>query len=244
MTPLQLATYVRKKTHTNSITFTDADILLYAGIRMDQIAAKICDYDEDYFGAPQTADLINNQREYPLPSDMLNHIKKVEAQLDGINWLNLTELDLSQYQFTTDEATIVSYFSNSINNAHYFIYRGALWILSGSITGFNPGNASLKLWSYQWPAYISDLTSQTDISLDPSNISAGFPRVAHQSLADGIIIDYKQSADKPIQLNDYDIAWETNLEKNIRTLTELNKDRSINATMPSNTGIWNNGYNL
>lgn len=244
MTPFNLANYVRKKTHTNSTTFVDADILLYAGIRMDQIAARICDYDEDYFGAPQTADLVNNQREYPLPSDMLNHIKKVEAQLDGVNWINLTELDLSQYEFTTDEATIVSYFSNTQYDANYFIYRGALWLLTGTIANFNPGNAALKLWSYQWPAYITDLTSQIDISQDPTNISAGFPRVAHQSLADGIIIDYKLSADKPIQLTDAEQNWETNMDRNIRTLTSLNKDRSVNATMPTGMGLYNNGRNL
>jgi hypothetical protein len=244
MTPLDFATYVRKKTHTNATTFTDSDILLFAGVRMDQIAARIVDYDEDYFGAPQTADLVNNQREYPLPSDMLNHIKKVEAKLDGTAWLNLTELDLSQYEFTTDEATIVSYFSNSLGNANYFIYRGALWLLSGSIVNFTAGNAALKLWSYQWPAHMTDLTLTTDISIDPNNTSAGFPRVAHQSLADGVIVDYKETADKPIQLSDYDLNWEANMEANVKTLTELNKDRAVNASMPKNTGLYNNGYNL
>jgi hypothetical protein len=244
MTPLAFATYIRLKTHTNSTTFPDDNILAFAAIRMDQIAARICDYDEDYFGAPQFADLVNNQREYPLPSDMLNHIKKVEAQLDSINWLNLTELDLSQYEFTTDEATIVSYFSNTQNNANYYIYRGSLWILSGSIANFSVGNQALKLWSYQWPAYITDLTLTTDISQDPTNTSAGFPRVAHQSLADGVIIDYKMSADKPMQLTDSENNWETNMEKNIQTLTSINKDRSVNATMPNNTGLYNNGFNL
>lgn len=244
MTPLALATYIRKKTHTNSTTFPDADILLYAGIRMDQIAARICDYDEDYFGAPQTMDLVNNQREYPLPTDMLNHIKKVEAFLDGTQWINLTELDLSSYQFTTDEATITTYFSNTQDSARYFIYRGSLWILSGTIANFVTGNQGLKLWSYQWPSYITDLTSTTDISQDPTNTSAGFPRVAHKSLADGVIIDYKMSADKPMQLTDFELNWENNMDKDIRTLTELNKNRAVNATFPSNQGLYSNGFRL
>lgn len=244
MTPLDVATYVRKKTHTNSSTFTDSDILLYAGIRMDQIAAKICDFDEDYFGAPQKVDLVNNQREYPLPTDMLNHIKKVEAKLDGTNWLNLTEMDLSQYEFTTDETTITSNFSNIEKNCSYFIYRGSLWILSGTLANFSAGNGGLKLWSYQWPSHVTDLTSTTDISIDPTNTSAGFPRIAHQSMCDGVVIDYKQSADKPIQLNDYDLNWEDNMIKNIKTLTELNKDRSVNATLPQGTGLYNSGFRL
>lgn len=244
MTPLDLANYVRKGTHTNSTTLTDADILLYAGIGMDKISSRICDYDEDYFGAPQTADLVNNQREYPLPADMLNHIKKVEAQLDGTNWINLTKLDLTQYAFTTDEATIVSYFSNTQDDAHYFIYRGALWILSGTIANFSSGNAALKLWSYQWPAHITDLTLTTDISLDPTNISAGFPRVAHESLGDYIIIKYKQQADKPIQLSDSEMNWENTMLANIRTLTELSKDGSFDASMPQNNGLYDNGFRL
>lgn len=244
MTPLDLVTYVRDQTHTNSTTFPDSKILLYGGIGMDKIASRICDFDEDYFGAPQTSDLVSGQREYPFPSDILNHIKKVEAVLDGINNINLTELDLSQYMFTTDEPTIVSYFSNTQNNANYFIYRGSLWILSGTLAGFSAGNNFLKLWTYQWPAHITDLTSTTDISLDPSNTSAGFPRVAHESLADYICIKYKISADKPIQLTQQDLLWEQDMIKNITTLSELNKDRSVNATMPSNDALHNNGFNL
>lgn len=244
MTPVEFAQYIRLKTHTNATTLPNSTILLYAGIRMDQISARLVDYDEDYFGAPQTTDLVNNQREYPMPTDMLNHIKKVEAKLDGTNWLNLKEIDLSTYEFTTDEATIVSYFGNQQDDAGYFIYRGSLWILSGTIQNFVPGNAALKLWSYQWPTHISDLTSVIDISIDPNNTSAGFPRVLHQSLADGVIIDYKQSADKPIQLNDFDLNWEANLEHNLVTLTELNKDRSVNAMMPHNRRLWQNGFRL
>lgn len=244
MTPLQFATYVRKQTHTNAVTYPDADILLYAGIGMDKISSRICDFDEDYFGAPQIEDLVNNQREYPFPTDMLNHIKKVEAMLDGVAWLNLTELDLSSYSFTTDEATITSYFSNTINNCNYFIYRGSLWILSGTLAGFIPNNGALKLWTYQWPSYITDLTSVTDISQDPNNTSAGFPRVAHESLADYCVIKYKLSADKPIQLTDTETNWESNMVKNITTLTELNKNRAVNATMPKNDGLYGNGFNL
>jgi hypothetical protein len=86
MTPLAFTQYIRKQTHTNPTTFVDADILLYAGVGMDKISSRICDFDEDYFGAPQTEDLVNNQREYPFPTDMLNHIKKVEAKLDNVNY--------------------------------------------------------------------------------------------------------------------------------------------------------------
>jgi hypothetical protein len=139
---------------------------------------------------------------------------------------------------------ITNYFSNTQNNCNYFIYRGSLWILSGTITGFSPSNAALKLWSYQWPSYITDLTSTVDISQDPNNTSAGFPRVAHESLADYVVIKYKLSADKPIQLTDSEMNWETNMVKNITTLTELNKNRAVNATMPSNDGLYGNGFNL
>ncbi len=244
MTPASLANYVRLKTHTNSTTLPDSTILLYAGIRMDQISAKIVDYDEDYFGAPQTADLVNNQREYPFPSDMLNHIKKVEACLDGVNWLNLKEMDLSTYDMTTDEATITSQFSNTQDDCYYFIYRGSMWILSGTLSGFSAGNACLKLWSYEWPTNITDLSSTTDISFDPNNISAGFPRVLHKSLADGVIIDYKESADKPIQLTDTEKNWDDNLLEALNNLTELNKDRTVSATMPSGNQLYDNGFRL
>lgn len=244
MIPKDMASYIRKKTHTNSTTFPDADMLLYLGTRMDELASEVVDYDEDYFGAPQTTDLVNNQREYPFPTDMVNHIKAVEAKLDTLNWLRLRPLDLTQYPFTTDEATIVSYFGNTQDNAFFFIYRGSLWLLSGTLSGFVAGNAALKLWSYQWPSHITDLTSTVDLSVDPNNISAGFPRSLHLVLCDAVVIDYKQSADKPIQLNDYDLAWEKRKDRALMTLTEMNKDGANSVTMPRGNRVWDNGFNL
>lgn len=243
-TPQQLATYVRKKTKTNTTTFPDADIILYAAIWMDQISARVVDIDEDYFGAPQYADLVNSQREYPLPTDMLNHIKKVEAKLDGTNWINLIALDLTQYPRATDETTITSIFNNTEGHAYYDIYRGSIWLYSGSITGFAAGNQALKLWAYQWPTAISDLTSTTDISIDPNNTSAGFPRVLHLSLADAIVIAKKQEADKEYQLNDYEAAWEDRLHKALHTLEGLDFNQSYTGRQPEKKQLWDDGYSL
>ena len=50
MTSKQFADYIRKKTKTNSSTFTDADILLYANIIKDDIAKEVNKANEDYFG--------------------------------------------------------------------------------------------------------------------------------------------------------------------------------------------------
>jgi hypothetical protein len=94
MTPKELASYVRFKTRTNPSTFTDADILMLMKIRQDEIAKDILDADEDILLIPQYSSLVANQREYSLPVDMLSSIKRVEAKLDGTNFIKLNELDI------------------------------------------------------------------------------------------------------------------------------------------------------
>ena len=92
MTPAEFATYVRKKTKTNSTTFSDAEMLAYMKVRQDELAKDILDADEDILLIPQYTSLVADQREYPLPQDMLASIKRIEAKLDATNFIPLCEL--------------------------------------------------------------------------------------------------------------------------------------------------------
>ena len=95
MTPVEFAYHVRFMTRTNSTTFTDAEILALMKIRQDEIAKAILEADEDILLIPQYTSLVADQREYPLPQDMLSSIKRVEAKLDGTNFIKLNELDVT-----------------------------------------------------------------------------------------------------------------------------------------------------
>ena len=64
MTPTELAKLIRRRTRTNSTTFTDADILTYVNAHMDSISAEIIKANEDYFGFREYRTLEANKRNY------------------------------------------------------------------------------------------------------------------------------------------------------------------------------------
>lgn len=241
MTPLTLAQLVRYRTKTNATTLTDTNLLMLLNVAKDDIATEVVKADEDFFGMPQTADLVENQREYPMPTDQLNHFKLVEAKLDGTNFITLSQFDLVDKPMPTDETTILARFSNEQGRAFYDIFRNSLWIYSGAIADVAAG---LKLWSYAWPADITDLASVVDMSIDPTNTSPGFPRAFHELLARRVSIEYKSGKDKPIPLTDSELKFDVDLRDKIDSITGMDKRNVVTGDLPSMKDEYNNGFNL
>lgn len=234
MTPAQFASYVRYKTRTNSTTFPDADILALMRQRQDEIAGAILKADEDILLIPQTLNLVAGQREYPQPEDILSRLKRVEAKLDGTNWVTLTEIDLTSIKTPiSTEADITNNFSNTEGGANYDLSRKALYIYSGTITSVTGG---LKLWCDTYPTAITDLSGSTEMSIDPSSTTHGVPRPLHRLWAKGVIIDYKESREKPIPLTEREQNYELDLQRAIETLKHGNLDREVIGHVPHNDG--------
>jgi hypothetical protein len=273
MTNAQFASYCRLKTKTNSTTFTDANLQLLTNIYKDEIAGKLVDIvDEDYFGVPQFTDLVNGQREYPLPGDLPGKFKKVEAVLDPTFldnqgnpvWVDLRKFDLTQLSAlsqnlvvgdpdqgtsfsvspTTNEDNIQQLFGNRQGSAAFMVFRNSLWIFSGALTGFVANNQYLKLWGYEWPADVNNFALTTDLSTDPNPTSAGMPRQVHLPWADRVVLAWKQTSDKNYQPDDYEAATETRLHDAIMSLIPVDKAESYTSTQPMGGQLWNNGYNL
>ncbi len=243
MTPARLAQYVRFKTKTNATTLPDDDIKMLAEIHMDRLAARIIKVNEDYFGTPSTADLVANQREYPFPSDILSKIKYVEAKLDGTNWITLDELDLNSPNFkqTTDESAITSRFTNEQGNAFFDIFRGSLWLFSGTISAVEEG---LKLWSFSWPTHMTDMASTIDLSQDPEADEHGFPRQFHDILARLIIREVRESGDKPLAGTETELAIEKDILMALDNIADINLSRAVVAPVPKGSRTWNDGQDL
>lgn len=233
MTPAQFASYVRKLTRCNATTFPDADILLFANIEKDELAPKIVDVDEDFFGVPQTFDLVEDQREYPLPDELLKSFKFVEAKLDETNWIRLKEFDLIGFDLTTDEDTIVANFGNEKDKAFFDLFRKSLWIYSGSITNVTGG---LKIWSFDYPADLTSLAGSTDMSVDPSTTSAGIPRQLHKIWALRVSRAYKENREKPIPLSQQELNLDFLEQQALKGLRNTNLNRAFEATVPYNDG--------
>jgi len=227
------AKLVRLYTKTNSTTFTDADILVYANIFKDEISGQIGkDVGEDYFGLRFERDLIAGQREYDLPAELMSRIKYVQAKLDGTNWEKLNEIDLTTYGRAIDEATIQLEYGDKA--PEFDIWDNGIYILSGdAIIDVTKG---LKLWAIIFPADFTDLTSVEDMSTNPSDTSHGFPRQFHELLARRISIAFKSSKDRPIPLSEKEKMYEVDLDREIQKMKGTNLDRSVLPSAPYDDG--------
>jgi hypothetical protein len=242
MTGADFAFYIRFKTRTNPQTFTDTEIVAVSNVWLEDLAKQVMGSDEDTLVMPMHTDLIANLREYPLPLSLLSRIKFVEAKLDGTNFIHLDEFDLNQYRRPTDEADIVARFSNEEGRAFYDLNRKSLVLYSGAITAVTAG---LKLWCNTYPAPLNaaKLTDGlTDLSVDPTTTSHGFPREFHKLWATGVIIDYKESREKPIPLTESELTYQKDLQSAIIALKHGNLDRAVFAQLPPASERGNNGY--
>lgn len=248
MTPKEFAVHVRYKTRTNDTTFPDTDILPLMKIRQDEIATAILKADEDILLIPQKANLVASSitaREYPVPQDILSRIKRVEAQLNGTDWIPLTEIDIAQIgKPLSTETNITDIFNNSQmskgnpNGARFDILRKSIFIYSGTITATTDG---LRIYCMTWPAAITDLTATADMSQDPSTTTHGIPRAMHEIWARGVVIDYKESREKPIPLSERELKYEFDMQKAIETLKHGNLDREVIGALPPASDRGNEG---
>lgn len=239
MTPAKFAYHVRQMTRTNSTTFTDAEILALMEIRQDELAKDILEADEDILLIPQYTSLIANQREYPLPQDKLSSIKRVEAKLDGTNFIKLYEFDPTTYGRTINtESDIVQNFFNEEGRAYFDLMRNSLKIYSGTITDVAGG---LKILVNTWPAPISDLAATNDMSQDPSTTTHGIPRELHEIWARGVIIDWKGSRENPIPLNERELSYKVDKERAVSSLKPQNLDRTVQGQLPPASTRGNDG---
>lgn len=233
MTGVNFTSYIRFLTKTNSSTFTDAEIVLIANIVKDDIAKEIVKVDEDFFGVYMDANIKASstsdpkKREYPLDDDQIR-IKKVEAQFDGTNWVDLIPFDLTQYDRTTDENTIIAQFSNTQGNAYYDIFRQSLWIYSGTTTVVTDG---LKMHGVVNPEDIdaSDLASSNQLSVPSVNTASRLPLPFHELWARRISITYKSGKEKPIPLSDLELAYAADFELALEAINNQNLDQDIVA---------------
>jgi hypothetical protein len=231
----EFATYIRFHTKTDSTTLTDAELVSLANVKKDDIAKEIAKGNEDIFGMWYLRDLEAGVREYSFPANILSNIKGVEACVanEGTEFKKFDEFDLTKYRQTTVEADIRQQFSGKYL---FDIFRKSLWLYTGEeIIDVTDG---LKLWAIQFPADLTTaiLSSSEDMSVDPSTTSHGMPREAHEIWARSVIIEYKNSKEKPIPLTEKELNYENDLQKVLNALKGTNLDRQNLASVPRDTG--------
>jgi hypothetical protein len=232
MTPAEAIAYVRYRTRTNATTLTNANFLILWNVVKNDICQKALETDEDIFLVPTYMDLVasTTQREYPLHSNILSRIKRVEAALDGTNYIKLYSFDLLDHDKpVTGESNITSRFGNNEGEAFYDIMRKSIWIYSGTITA---GTSTLRIWVNTYPANMTDPTSTTDMSTDPSTTTHGVPKALHKVICEGVIIEWKGSHEKPIPLTDHELLHEKHLQDAFQTLKKASYDTELQGDLP------------
>lgn len=231
----EFATYIRFHTKTDSTTLPDADLVALANVKKDDIAKEIAKTNEDIFGMWYLRDLEANVREYSFPASILANIKAVEASVAnaGTEFKKFTEFDMTQYRGTTVEADIRLAFSGKYQ---FDIFRKSLWLYTGeAIVAVADG---LKLWAIQYPADLTEakLASTDDMSVDPTTTTHGMPREAHEIWARAVIIEYKNSKEKPIPLTEKELSYDKDLQLVLNSIKGTNLDRQNTGAVPYNDG--------
>jgi len=183
-----------------------------------------------YFLVPTTFNLLDNQREYGFPDDKLNRIHKLEIKFVATESRFPAKYD-KDYHGSETESEIVKNFSNAPDGFHYVIRRRAVLILSGTIIAVTGGG---RLWYHAYPADLANLTGTTDLSVDPSTTTFGFPRQFHFDLANLVSRQYKSSKPKPIPLSVDEAQVERSIQDHLTAVSTVdNSAEVIGLNMPS-----------
>lgn len=237
MTPANFAAYIRYKTKTNSTTLPDADLLVLANVIKDDIAKEVTKANEDYFGMKFLRNLEAGKRGYSFPTDVLNNIKYLQAKLDGVKQQVLFQFDVNTYRRPTNESEILANWSGK--RPEFDIYGSSLYIYSdAAIIDVTDG---MELWAIIYPADLTSLSGTNDMSVAPSTTSFGMPRQLHKVWATKVIVEYKNSKEKPIPLTESEANVDVDLALAINALKGQDLNRSIIATVSDDT---NNGQDL
>lgn len=228
-----LADLIRTYTRTTTTTFPDSEMIGYVNVAILEVAQALKEKLPEALGMPAVTDLIADQREYPFPAQMLSTMIKLEAKLDGINWIPLTEMKLNiNYNRTTNESEITSRFANIEGNAFYDIFAGSLVLYCGSITNVTDG---LKLMYVKMPKKLStsDLVEDTrDLSQPPTTTDHGIREELQEFVARNVSISWKGNKDKPIPLSKREMMYEVDLDKALSRMSVDNTDGSFIVPMP------------
>lgn len=188
MTPLVLATSIRKKTRTDTTSYTDATMLTDVNELKDEIAGLIQEKRPEFFNLETLQNLVLNTREYDFPTGVMNNIVRVELKFTSTgDYVPANPVDFKDVSVALQESKIVEEYDN--DEPRYFVRNQGIYILSGAIIAVTSG---IRITVNSFPADLANMTGNTtDISVKPSSITHGFPREFHEILARRVAIDYK-----------------------------------------------------
>ena len=212
-------------------------MLLFCNSVLAELSSLIAtrDIKGNYFVIPSVDSLVANQREYALPDDVLNHIYSVEASFATATPLDYKLClpdDYRRHGLGRTETNIIGRYSNE--EPRYEIQRRSIYLLSGTIIAVTDG---LRIRYRAFPADLaSDMVGTTDLSIDPSTTTFGFPKTFHELWARRVSIEWKGSRPKPLPLSALEQNYAIDLEAQLSAIENGDMSDEILSTIPYDTG--------
>lgn len=211
-------------------------MLLDANTFKDELAGKIQAARPDIWNVPATFDLAADTREYALPSDINGRIVSLELKFTSSgDYVVSRPYKKNPDDLVLQESIIVAQFNNS--TPHHFLRRNALYILSGTIIAVTDGG---KIVYDAFPADISSMAGSTDMSVDPSTTTHGFPKAFHELLERRLSIFYKGK--EGMKLTPDELNYENDLDAKLAEFSTGNIAVQETADMPSGESLGGNGF--
>lgn len=250
MTSLKLANRLRAYVKQNSTSLTDAACLLLLNAVKDDLSDQIAQRDigGNYFVVPTLLNLTAAQREYALPDDVLDHIISVEVaftntldSFSGIQYILAHGDDFSKWGVSRTEANIQAHYQNGVGYVGYEIQRRAIYLLSGAIDATTLGSSTItsgiRIKYRLYPADLTALTDDTtDLSIDPSTTSLGFPKSFHELWARKAAIDWKAEHPGAVPATTLDANYANDLEIKLQGIDNPDLSDETIGTLPYNDG--------
>jgi len=130
----------------------------------------------------------------------------------------------------------------------YFTRRNAIFFLTGSIDTTALGDTSItnaiRVDANIFPANFadSDWAGSTDLSVDPSTTTHGFPREFHELLARRVSIQYKERND--IKLDPTEKNYERDLKNKMDQYSVAILDEQFQGYIPQGVDTFSDGDDL
>jgi len=239
MTGTQLAALCRRYTGTNSVTYSDANLLVDINNAKDTLAIEVEKINPQYFVIPSLFDLVASSvtaREYAWPDDVLSKMVSLQlafATASPLDYVTATPYPGGFQQLTRDlngltEAKITNLFS--ITAPQYILTRRGVYILSGAISAVTNGG---RLFYKAFPADLANLTGSTGLHVDPTTTTFGMPLQLHELWARLVSINWKSQKTEPIPLSPYELRFDKDLEDKLESLGVDDLGGEIIAKLPS-----------
>lgn len=204
MTLGDVANKARALTHSDTVSYTAANLLIDINIWYQKAVSMILESnDEASFDDNRnttypifTAPLAANQRDYAVPiSEKVLKMKRLDVTYDGINWYKAEPFDIGTfpYGYGTNDTQLDQNFIRE--QPRYDWKYSSIWVYPMPLSSDAIGTAAIRA---EWERQITPFTA-SDYSVDPndSTVVPGFDDDFHGILSAGAAFEYAMAGNYP-----------------------------------------------